>query len=44
MDNSEIIQKNLPTEQQINSLLDKGYDIEIYAINGYIHVEWFLEC
>lgn len=39
MDNSEIIQEEIPTEQQISSLLDEGYCVEIYAENNYIHLK-----
>lgn len=36
------IQKNIPTEQEISSLLDKGYELEMYIIDGRIHVECYL--
>lgn len=39
MDNSEIIQEEIPTEQEISSLLDKGYEIEIYVKSGHIHLK-----
>lgn len=35
------IQKNIPTEQEISSLLDKGYELEMYIIDGRIHVECY---
>lgn len=35
------IQKNIPTEQEISSLLDKGYELEMYIIDGCIHVECY---
>lgn len=35
------IQKNIPTEQEISSLLDKGYELEMYIIDGFIHVECY---
>lgn len=35
------IQKNIPTEQEISSLLDKGYELEMYIIDGRIHVEYY---
>ena len=33
------ILKKLPTEKEINSLLDKGVEIEIYMKNGRINME-----
>lgn len=35
------IQKNIPTEQEISSLLDKGYELEMYVIDGRIHIECY---
>lgn len=31
--------KRIPTEREISSLLDKGYELEMYIIDGCIHVE-----
>lgn len=33
--------KRIPTEREISSLLDKGYELEMYIVDGRIHVECY---
>lgn len=35
------ILKRIPTEKEIRLLLDKGYELEMYIIDGRIHVECY---
>lgn len=33
--------KEVPTENEISKMLDKGYEVEMYIIDGRIHVECY---
>lgn len=35
------ILKRIPTEKEISPLLDEGYELEMYIIDGRIHVECY---
>lgn len=30
---------DVPSEKEVSTILDHGYELEIYASNGYIYVE-----
>ena len=33
--------ERIPTEKEISTLLDEGYELEMYIIDGRIHVECY---
>ncbi len=33
--------KDIPTENEISKMLDEGYELEMYIIDGRIHVECY---
>mgnify|MGYP000009554430 FL=1 len=33
--------ERIPTEKEISPLLDEGYELEMYIIDGRIHVECY---
>lgn len=33
--------KDIPTENEISKMLDEGYELEMYIIDGHIHVECY---
>lgn len=37
----EKLLKRIPTEREISSLLDRDYELEMYIIDGCIHVECY---